>query len=145
MTTKGKRGADDRFCTFCSKSRGEVRNLIAGPGEICICDECVEICNQILKVEKRAAPSGSPVPGRSELPFEFADFSLIAGLPCYDGTSRRAYRDPARAPYTLQLLELGQETRTHYHKFQTETYYFLEGEGQMELNGKLYPVKSGMG
>jgi ATP-dependent Clp protease ATP-binding subunit ClpX len=54
MTTK-KRGTDDRFCTFCSKSRGEVRNLIAGPGEICICDECVEICNQILKVEKKPA------------------------------------------------------------------------------------------
>jgi ATP-dependent Clp protease ATP-binding subunit ClpX len=52
MTTK-KRGTDDRFCTFCSKSRSEVRNLIAGPGEICICDECVEICNQILKVEKK--------------------------------------------------------------------------------------------
>jgi hypothetical protein len=34
-----------------------VRNLIAGPGEICICDECVEICNQILKVEKK--PSGA--------------------------------------------------------------------------------------
>jgi ATP-dependent Clp protease ATP-binding subunit ClpX len=53
MTKGGKRGTDDRFCTFCSKSRGEVRNLIAGPGDICICDECVEICNQILKVEKK--------------------------------------------------------------------------------------------
>ena len=52
MTTR-KRGTDERFCTFCSKARGEVRNLIAGPGEICICDECVEICNQILKVEKK--------------------------------------------------------------------------------------------
>jgi ATP-dependent Clp protease ATP-binding subunit ClpX len=53
MTQSKKRGTDDRFCTFCSKSRSEVRNLIAGPGEICICDECVEICNQILKVEKK--------------------------------------------------------------------------------------------
>src|SRR5438105_1668377 len=53
MKESKKRGPDDRFCTFCSKSRGEVRNLIAGPGEICICDECVEICNQILKVEKK--------------------------------------------------------------------------------------------
>ncbi len=52
MTPK-KKGTDDRFCTFCSKGRSEVRNLIAGPGEICICDECVEICNQILKVEKK--------------------------------------------------------------------------------------------
>jgi ATP-dependent Clp protease ATP-binding subunit ClpX len=53
MTTRKRAGGDDRFCTFCSKSRSEVRNLIAGPGEICICDECVEICNQILKVEKK--------------------------------------------------------------------------------------------
>jgi ATP-dependent Clp protease ATP-binding subunit ClpX len=53
MSTTRKKGTDDRFCTFCSKSRSEVRNLIAGPGEICICDECVEICNQILKVEKK--------------------------------------------------------------------------------------------
>jgi ATP-dependent Clp protease ATP-binding subunit ClpX len=51
--TQKKKGTDDRFCTFCSKGRSEVRNLIAGPGEICICDECVEICNQILKVEKK--------------------------------------------------------------------------------------------
>jgi len=53
MTQSKKGRTDDRFCTFCSKSRSEVRNLIAGPGEICICDECVEICNQILKVEKK--------------------------------------------------------------------------------------------
>ncbi len=52
MTMK-KKGGEERFCTFCSKSRSEVRNLIAGPGDICICDECVDICNQILKVEKK--------------------------------------------------------------------------------------------
>ena len=57
----GSGGNDDRFCTFCSKSRGEVRNLISGPGEICICDECVEICNQILKVEKK--PTKTPKSG----------------------------------------------------------------------------------
>jgi len=44
---------DGRYCTFCGKSRPEVRNLIQGPGEIYICDECVEVCNQILKVEKK--------------------------------------------------------------------------------------------
>jgi ATP-dependent Clp protease ATP-binding subunit ClpX len=53
MSGTKKKGTDDRYCTFCSKGRSEVRNLIAGPGEICICDECVEICNQILKVEKK--------------------------------------------------------------------------------------------
>jgi ATP-dependent Clp protease ATP-binding subunit ClpX len=49
-----KRKAEDgRFCTFCGKSRPEVRNLIQGPGEVYICDECVEVCNQILRVERK--------------------------------------------------------------------------------------------
>ncbi len=48
-----KKRGDEKFCTFCSKGRSEVRNLISGPGEVCICDECVGICNQILKVEKK--------------------------------------------------------------------------------------------
>jgi hypothetical protein len=36
------------YCSFCSKSQHEVRKLITGPGSIYICDECVEICNQII-------------------------------------------------------------------------------------------------
>jgi ATP-dependent Clp protease ATP-binding subunit ClpX len=67
MTTR-KRSTDDRFCTFCSKSRSEVDNLIAGPGEICICDECVEICNQILKVEKK--PRKTAKSGRRPYPLK---------------------------------------------------------------------------
>ena len=35
------------------------------------------------------------------------------------------------------------DSRTHYHKKLTESYYFLEGEGHLELDGKLYPVKPG--
>ncbi|MBI2899904.1 MAG: ATP-dependent Clp protease ATP-binding subunit ClpX, partial [Planctomycetes bacterium] len=50
--TKQRRD-DGRFCTFCGKNRSEVRNLIQGPGEVHICDECVEVCNQILRVEKK--------------------------------------------------------------------------------------------
>ena len=36
------------YCSFCSKSQHEVRKLIVGPGSIYICDECVELCNQII-------------------------------------------------------------------------------------------------
>jgi len=38
------------FCGFCGKSQHEVRRLIAGP-TVFICDECVELCTQILAVE----------------------------------------------------------------------------------------------
>jgi len=37
-------------CSFCNKSQDQVRKLIAGPG-VYICDECVELCNEILDEE----------------------------------------------------------------------------------------------
>jgi ClpX C4-type zinc finger len=38
------------YCSFCFKSQHEVRKLIAGPGSIFICDECTELCNEIVAV-----------------------------------------------------------------------------------------------
>ena len=40
------------YCSFCGKSQHEVRNLIAGP-TVFICDECVELCMDIIKEEKK--------------------------------------------------------------------------------------------
>lgn len=50
-------------CSFCGKSQEQVRKLIAGPG-VYICDECVELCNEILDEELIEA-SGSAAPPRS--------------------------------------------------------------------------------
>ena len=51
---KGQSGNDDRllYCSFCGKSQHEVRKLIAGPS-VFICDECVELCNDIIREEIR--------------------------------------------------------------------------------------------
>ena len=37
-------------CSFCAKSQDQVRKLIAGPG-VYICDECIDLCNEILDEE----------------------------------------------------------------------------------------------
>ena len=37
-------------CSFCGKSQEQVRKLIAGPG-VYICDECIELCNEIIEEE----------------------------------------------------------------------------------------------
>ena len=39
------------FCSFCGKSQNEVRKLISGPNGIYICDECVDICSEIIDEE----------------------------------------------------------------------------------------------
>ncbi|MFC4347707.1 ATP-dependent Clp protease ATP-binding subunit ClpX [Kordiimonas lipolytica] len=44
------------YCSFCGKSQHEVRKLIAGP-TVFICDECVELCNDIIKEESKSALS----------------------------------------------------------------------------------------
>ena len=52
-----KKGPADKNlrCSFCGKSQQEVRKLIAGP-EVFICDECVNLCNEIIRDELPATP-----------------------------------------------------------------------------------------
>jgi ATP-dependent Clp protease ATP-binding subunit ClpX len=44
---------DQYYCSFCGKSHDQVRRLIAGPGEIYICNECVDLCQQVVAQEDR--------------------------------------------------------------------------------------------
>ena len=39
------------FCSFCGKNQEQVRRLIAGPGSVYICDECVQLCHEIIQEE----------------------------------------------------------------------------------------------
>lgn len=63
MARTGGRG-DLLKCTFCGKNQKQVRKLIAGPNSICICDECVELCNELIEEERAEAAGG----GARELP-----------------------------------------------------------------------------
>ena len=47
----GKNSDNDIRCSFCNKPQGQVRKLIAGPAGVCICDECVDICADMLEEE----------------------------------------------------------------------------------------------
>ena len=56
------------YCSFCGKSQHEVRKLIAGPS-VFICDECVELCNDIIReeLEEKAQSSRSSLPKPREI------------------------------------------------------------------------------
>ncbi len=63
MSNHGGRSDDNSkllYCSFCGKSQHEVRKLIAGPS-VFICDECVELCNDIIReeIEESSSPSQS--------------------------------------------------------------------------------------
>ncbi|MFT4030443.1 MAG: ATP-dependent Clp protease ATP-binding subunit ClpX [Protaetiibacter sp.] len=57
--------ADLLKCSFCGKSQKQVQQLIAGPG-VYICDECVELCNEII--EERLAEAGEDATREFDLP-----------------------------------------------------------------------------
>ncbi len=49
-------------CSFCGKSQEQVRRLIAGPGSVYICDECVDLCREIITEGTPALPRRQAVP-----------------------------------------------------------------------------------
>jgi ATP-dependent Clp protease ATP-binding subunit ClpX len=64
-----KKGASSEkvlYCSFCGKSQHEVKKLIAGPS-VFICDECIELCNDIIRDEV-PAENGSTRGAKSDLP-----------------------------------------------------------------------------
>src|SRR5690606_9943468 len=62
-STSGGDGGKILYCSFCGKSQHEVRKLIAGPS-VYICDECVELCNDIIReeLEEKTASTRSSLP-----------------------------------------------------------------------------------
>ena len=69
--TSGKQPDATLNCSFCGKSEGEVKKLIAGPS-VRICDGCVKICNEVLADSETAArAAGSEAGAREETPEEF--------------------------------------------------------------------------
>ena len=69
MTDKKTPGEKLLYCSFCGKSPHEVRKLIAGPS-VFICDECIELCNDIIRDEIAADHGGKGAKGDLPTPKE---------------------------------------------------------------------------
>ncbi len=66
--TRFHKSGDAVECSFCSKAQSRVGKLIAGPGGVYICDECIDLCNLIIEEEgfdprRRRAPTSSAPAG----------------------------------------------------------------------------------
>ena len=60
---------------------------------------------------------------------------------CPCGWTRRAFASPDNQVATIHLVDIQADAQTHYHRKLTEIYLVLAGEGHMELDGELIPVK----
>ncbi|MGA0100295.1 MAG: ClpX C4-type zinc finger protein, partial [Steroidobacteraceae bacterium] len=65
------------YCSFCGKSQHEVRKLIAGPS-VFVCDECVELCNDIIReeLEEKQERSRDKLPRPAEIKKVLDDYVI---------------------------------------------------------------------
>ncbi len=57
-----KNEKDQLYCSFCGKPKELVKRLIAGPNGIYICDECIEVCREVVQEDVRKETESAPVP-----------------------------------------------------------------------------------
>ena len=67
----------------------------------------------------------------------------MAAIACPCGSAKRAFSEDPDQIATLHVVDIKADSRTHYHKKLTELYYVLEGEGQMELDGRIVDIRPG--
>ena len=73
--------------------------------------------------------------------YEEVNFNGLSEQDCCCGVVRRAFAGSKDAPASVHLLDLSEEPTCHYHRKTTEIYVILSGEGYLELDGELVPVK----
>ena len=73
--------------------------------------------------------------------YAIAQLDQLPGQPCPCGTARRAFGDQPEATATVHLVDIAEEPIAHHHAEHTEFYVILEGEGHLELDGEMVPVR----
>ena len=73
--------------------------------------------------------------------YEIAQLNEVESTQCPCGTTKRAFVSPENPVATIHIVDISKDSRVHYHKKLTEIYLVLEGEGHMELDGEMVPVK----
>src|SRR3990170_2961969 len=78
--TSSRSGRVQYHCSFCGKNQDQVKRLIAGPGAVYICDECVELCREIIDEEVSGAirpkAAGQRVPPPKEILAQLSQYVI---------------------------------------------------------------------
>jgi mannose-6-phosphate isomerase-like protein (cupin superfamily) len=70
-----------------------------------------------------------------------AQLDELPAVDCPCGQARRAFAEPGNTLATVHLTDIHHDSRVHYHKRMTEIYIVLEGEGHLEADGEIIPLR----
>ena len=76
--------------------------------------------------------------------YSIANFSEIAGVDCPCGIAKRVFFNHPPVSLSVHVVEISKDSKKHYHKALTETYYVLEGSGKIELDDEIIDLTPGM-
>ena len=122
----GRRNGQVPVCSFCGRSGDEVEKLVAGPG-VYICNECIEVCKDIIAEEmkeiKRKKPSGIKLPTPVEIKkymdqyvIEQDEAKIALAVAVYNHYKRIQYEKEDKDDVELQksnIIMLGPVSYTH--------------------------------
>ena len=103
-------------CSFCGKSQKQVKKLIAGPG-VYICDECIELCNEIVDEELGESAAGVPLelPKPQEI-FDFLNQYVIGQESAKRAMSVAVYNHYKRVQVREHSLLLGYRPQLSFRR-----------------------------
>lgn len=73
--------------------------------------------------------------------YRVSQLDEIDAVACPCGQTRRAFAADDNPVATIHMVDISKDSRAHYHKKLTEIYLVLEGEGHMELDGDIVPLR----
>lgn len=73
--------------------------------------------------------------------YMIAKLDEIDAVRCPCGFAKRAFAVPDNTTATVHVVDIQTDSEVHYHKKLTEIYIVLEGQGEMELDGRRIPVE----
>ena len=100
---KSSSGEKLLYCSFCGKSQHEVKKLIAGPS-VFICDECIDLCNDIIRDETSAVESVTGAKSDLPTPNEIKD--LLDQYVIGQQTAKRILSVAVYNHYKLSLIHI---------------------------------------
>ncbi|HKJ90443.1 MAG TPA: cupin domain-containing protein, partial [Oceanipulchritudo sp.] len=74
--------------------------------------------------------------------YQLQHLSEMDTVKCPCGNTRRAFAVPENPLATVHMVDITEDSQSHYHRRLTEVYLIIEGSGFMEVNGERIPVKA---
>lgn len=138
LTATGQKGSQPvAWCRVHPQTKARIFYTSLG----CIHDFAETRFNAMIRNAIQWSVGRLPLDHQDEPRYWVAQLGDIDPIRCPCGFAKRAFARPDNDLATMHIVDITKDSQVHYHKKLTEIYLVLEGEGFLELDGNMVPVK----